>query len=175
MAEKKDTIKKQIELLKSGSKEEQLKVLKKVKNSGSSELIKPMIELFNNSDSKIADQILDILAQLKDTKSGDEVLSGLLSTEDYEKKAQILNSMWNSSLDYSEKVAPVIKNGLENDFMVAFEIVTIVENLKGPFVEEDLLDASLHLSSVKIEDYDESVQPFLVQLQGFVNQYLQTV
>lgn len=176
MANKKDTIKKQIEILTNGPVEDQLKVLGKIKKSGSSEVMEPMMLLFTRTkDQKVSEGIIDILSQLKDSASGEIIAYGLKNVDDITKKSQVLNSMWNSSLDYSELIAPIIKYGMADDFMVVFEVVTIIENLKGPFNEEDLLDASLFISSLPIETYQEDVKPFVVQLQQMINNYLQTV
>lgn len=176
MATKKDILKQQIAVLEKGAAEEQIKVLNKIKKTGSTEVIEPMIDLFVKTENlNVASLIIDVLSQLKDSASANVIAASLKNVTDHEKKAQILNSMWNSSLDYSDLVSPVVKNGVVDDFMVTFEVVTIIENLKGPFNEEDLLDASLFISSLPIEDYQESVQPFIVQLQQMINNYLQTV
>ena len=144
----KDKIKKE-ELLKGIADKDtsvQIKAIKKCKKQGSKEVIRPLLELYvASNDEDVKNEIIGLLSELKDSASGDESLSFLLTNDDSLIKSNVLNSMWNSSLDYSEKTAPIVKIGLSGDFMTLFEAFTIIENLKGPFEEADIMDAMLYI------------------------------
>ena len=62
-------------------------------------------------------------------------------------KVQILSTIWNSPLDYSEYLAEFVSLAVTGDFLLILECLTILENLNGPFEEADILESQLLLKT----------------------------
>ena len=83
----------------------------------------------------------------------------LLNDETYkEVHSDIINSIWNSKLDYSGYIADMVFLAIEGDFMKSVECLTVIENMQGPFEEHDLLEAQLYLKEYHSNRINESDQ-----------------
>lgn len=75
-----------------------------------------------------------------------------------EVRSEILNSIWNSKLDYSQFIADVVFMAVEGDLMESVECLTAIENMAGPFEEHHLLEAQLYLKDYHSNRTKESDQ-----------------
>ena len=82
---------------------------------------------------------------MKDTSVKQEVVD-VLNEDDYlDVRHQILTSIWNCKIDYSEFIADFVAIACDGNFMETFECLTILENLEGPFEERHILECQLLL------------------------------
>jgi len=67
-------------------------------------------------------------------------------TEDA-KQAELLNTIWNSRMDFSEYLVDFVELAIDGSFETAIECHTIIENMDGPFDEADILECQLLLGT----------------------------
>ena len=81
----------------------------------------------------------------------------------------ILNSLWNSSIDYSAYFSDFVEISCKGQYITALECLTILENLKGPFTEGQILDAQLHLKNyVELENKKDEKAPLISEIAVFI-------
>ncbi len=116
--------------------------------SGKDSIVEPLIRAIKlQSDEKSVAEIIEFLSSLKSTSASKEVMTCLRNPAFGDLKIQILSTIWNSPLDYSEYMAEFVGLAIKDDFLVALECLTILENLNGPFEEADVLESQLLLKA----------------------------
>ncbi|MDD2983979.1 MAG: hypothetical protein PHQ74_11400 [Crocinitomicaceae bacterium] len=116
--------------------------------SGKDAIIEPLIRsIALQTDEECIGEIIEFLSSLKSTSASKEVMACLKNPELAEFKIQILSTIWNSPLDYSEYLTEFISLAITGDFLITLECLTILENLNGPFEEADILESQLLLKA----------------------------
>ena len=147
------------------------KALVKTKAKGNEELIAPLVELYKTTkDIKLKQEVKNIFSELKNKDCVDFLLPHLM--EDNQKvKELILFSMWSSGIDMTDYIVELIEYSCDGEFMVIIEALTVLENLEGPFNDEDLFQASTIIQE-KIYESEHDKKKELLQsmynvIQGF--------
>lgn len=91
--------------------------------------------------------IIEFLNSLKDTSCREEIINLLEDSSMQEYKKIILSTIWNSPLDYSEYIDFFVKVACEGDLIETLDCLTIIENMEGPFEEEQIMEAKLILNN----------------------------
>jgi hypothetical protein len=113
---------------------------------GNTSVIEPIIEILSKKKNDIGkEHIKEFLSSLKSTNATNSIMQCVLNPKYSEQQQFILSTIWNSPIDYSEYLAEFVKIAVQKDFMHAFECLTIIENLEGPFEERNILESQLHL------------------------------
>ena len=112
-------------------------ILKKI-SSGDPEAIAEAVDTVKeNGDLVIAQPlapstitiIANLLADIKDNQFKDLLIQKLEQTSEGTLKKELLRIVWESSLDYSSYLDHFLQILQEDDFTVAFEASTVIENL----------------------------------------------
>lgn len=141
--------------LKSGVASKISSALKSLQVNGNISVIRPIVELLKtNVSHQIETEILNFLGDLKVSQASEEIIAILKDEYFIEQRQQVLSTIWNCKVDYSEYIAEFIEIACEGNFMEAFECLTILENLEGPFEEHHILECQLHL-----KEYIEDTSP----------------
>ena len=116
--------------------------------SGKDTVVEPLIRAIKlQTDEESIAEIIEFLSSLKSTSASKEVMACLRNPEFSDMKVQILSTIWNSPLDYSEYLAEFVSLAVTGDFLLILECLTILENLNGPFEEADILESQLLLKT----------------------------
>ena len=116
--------------------------------SGKDSIVEPLIRAIKlQTDEENIAEIIEFLSSLKSTSASKEVMACLKNPELADLKIQILSTIWNSPLDYSEYLAEFVHLAVRGDFSTILECLTILENLNGPFEEADILESQLLLKA----------------------------
>lgn len=143
---KKSILKTILEELKSGNATKIKKALKSLQLNGDVSVIRPLVDVLKSKISPEIDlEIVNFLSDLKDTSVKEEIIAILNDEEYLEVRHQVLTSIWNCKIDYSEFIAEFLAVACDGNFMESFECLTIIENLEGPFEERHILECQLHL------------------------------
>lgn len=142
------------------------KGIKALKTHGNTTVIEPLLNVaLSTKNKEISDEIWNFMNDLSDSSSTNEVMQCLKKDEMKALRTNILRSMWNSKLDYSEYLDDITKIAAESDFLTAFECYTILDNLKGPFDEAKVIEAQLVLAtSAEKNDTDEQKKHIISDL-----------
>jgi hypothetical protein len=129
--------------------------IKSLELHGTSEAIRPIVDRLSQPLSeKNRSDLFELLCSVKDSSSRVEIMD-LLADDGYaERRTELLTAIWNMKVDFSDYVSEFVELAVTGDFLQTLECLTIIENMEGPFLEEDILESQLHLKS-----YLESDQP----------------
>ena len=169
------THKKVIDQIKSDllSKDESLvqKALVKTRDKGNEQLIDPLIELYTQSKNEtIKEEIKSILSEIKNKNAVDYLLPHL-ENKNNDIKELTLYALWSSGIDMTDHIPAIVNAACKGDFMVILEALTVLENLEGPFSEEDLIDAHATLQEQIHESNNGSEKDLLQSMYEVIQQF----
>lgn len=143
---------------------------------GNYTIIEPLFTFIANAKNDEAKNlVIEFLCNLKDSKSKLMVMDCLEQARFSTIQNTILNTIWNSPLDYSEYIHDFVKLAVANEFMTTLECLTIIENLDGPFEEQHLYEAQLALKDyhdgkyIKSKEKDEFISEIALLIKDFDN------
>lgn len=117
--------------------------LKRIPHEGSPDVIIPMLRLLAKSPSSEVQMLLQkTLFNLKDQACSDKFIDALEMDELAPIRTEILTCVWQSGLDVSESLDLLIDISIKDDYMVAVEVLTIIDNTEH--FPEHLLSDSIH-------------------------------
>jgi len=146
-----------------------LKTLEKVKSKGNDQLIEPILNLYSSTThKKVKDAVKGLLNELKTIK-GTIFLTDRIKNSNNELKEVILGALWSAGLNPIEFLPEIVEAACVGNYMVAFEAVTVLENLEGPFDEEKISEAKLIVNDYFGEPKEETKQLISVIL-GLLNE-----
>jgi len=144
------------------------KALVKTKAIGNEELIAPLVELYKTTeDIKLKQEVKNIFSELKNKDCVDFLLPHLME-DNYEVKELILFSMWSSGIDMTDYIVELIEYSCDGGFMVILEALTVLENLEGPFNDEDLFQASTIIQEKIYESEDDKKKELLQSMSNVI-------
>jgi len=148
MSEKKITkiLKNALTDIGSGDSTRMEKGIQVISSKGHVGLIDELMKLLRNAkDKQLQNRISVLLSDIQD-EGAPAVIMCFLNDDDFAVvRKEILNSVWNSKLNYSEFLADFVCLAVEGDFMQSLECLTAIENMLGPFEEHHLLESQLYL------------------------------
>lgn len=122
------------------------KALKAMETHGNSSVIKPLAEkLLSGVSEKNQKEILELFSSLKDTSVTAEMMDAIEDKRNRPIRQLLLSTIWNTKVDFSDYIDEFVQIAVEGDFMETLDCLTIIENLDGPFMEENILESQLHL------------------------------
>ncbi len=134
-----------------------LSALAEIGEDGSRAMVEPVLELLARTDSEDVKQIiLDQLSQLKISEM-EELFIGKIQSDDFsEYHKELVFCMWHSGMNPVNHVHVFAKLAVEGDYMMAIEVMTLLENLEGPFDHESVIEAfsdvSVYITESSVED-----------------------
>jgi len=151
-----------------------LKTITLLEAEGKVEVLRPVCELYlENRSATINSKLIEFLGKLIDTEATAEMIE-IIRDEKFEGIRQsLLNTIWQSKLDYSMYLADFVSIACDGGFLEAFECLTIIDNLEGPFQESQTLEAQLYLKEYletemgKDPQRDEIISDIAVLIKDF--------
>ena len=133
--------------------------LKTISEKGHTGIIKELIELLIKSKDVVLNKKIErLLSDIQDEEAVDIIMNLVKDDKYLTVRTDILNSIWNSKLDYSKYIADFVFLAVEGDLMQSVECLTAIENMLGPFEEHQLLEAQLYLKEYHSNRINESKQ-----------------
>ena len=147
------------------------KALTKTRAKGNEQLIDPLIELYTKTENqKIKEEIKSIFSELKNKDILDFLLHHL-SEGTNEVKELILFSIWSSGIDMTDHIPELIEASCSGNYMVILEALTVLENLEGPFNEDDLFQANTLLQQYLYESEDSKEKELIKSMYDIVLEF----
>ena len=144
------------------------KALTKTRAKGNEQLIDPLIELYTETENqKIKEEIKNIFSELKNKDILDFLLPQL-SEGSNEVKELIFFSIWSSGIDMTDHIPELIEASCSGNYMVILEALTVLENLEGPFNEDDLFQANTLLQQYLYELEDSKEKELIKSMYDIV-------
>ncbi|MDG1331067.1 MAG: hypothetical protein P8P74_01970 [Crocinitomicaceae bacterium] len=125
------------------------KAIKSLEVHGNATVIKPLFHALKGGAlaEKHQATILELLCSLKDTSVVPEVMDVLEDKELLEVRPLALTAVWNMKVDFSGYIDDFVLIATQGTFMEAIDCLTIIENMDGPYMEENILESQLHLKN----------------------------
>ena len=147
------------------------KALTKTRDKGNEQLIDPLFELYSTTKEElIKEEVKGIFAEIKNKNSIDYILPHLSSNSN-EIKELALYGLWSSGLDMTDHIPAITEAACNGNFMVILEALTVLENLEGPFPEEDLIEANSLLQEQLYEAKDGSEKDLLQSMYDVIQSF----
>ncbi|MCR9171769.1 MAG: hypothetical protein NXI10_04705 [bacterium] len=122
------------------------KAIKALEAHGDPSVIKPLTEkLLSGVSEKNQKEILELFSSFKDTSVTAEMMDVIEDERYLPIRQLLLSTVWNTKVDFSDYIDEFVQIAVEGDFMETLDCLTIIENMEGPFMEENILEAQLHL------------------------------
>lgn len=133
-----------------------LKAIKSLEVHGNASVIKPIFAILKEGlPEKQQSELVELLCSLKDTSVVAEVMDVLEDPEMLKIRPLVLTTIWNMKVDFSDYIDDFVLIAAKGSFLEALDCLTIIENLEGPFMEENILESQLHLKDY-LENGDRS-------------------
>ncbi|MFB6259093.1 MAG: hypothetical protein ABEH38_10400 [Flavobacteriales bacterium] len=148
-------IKKLRDGLASTDEKEILKAIEEAKEEGDARIVPDLIEVWAVTENEaIKKRILQIFYDLKDSDATEHLLEAL-DHPDIQDRSDLLAVFWNSRLDASEKIDKFTEIAVEGSYQEAFEALTAIEEMEGPFEENTVMEAQLWIKTYYAQGEDE--------------------
>ncbi len=131
--------------LQDNNEEIALEAVSKIKSLGTAELIPAILERWISATGKLEQELTGLLYTLKDPKVIPVLVDALYEKKFMLYRDRIVAVFWNAGLDASPHLSDFVKLGTQGSYMESLECLTLIENLDGPFPEEELMDSLLVL------------------------------
>lgn len=144
-----------------------LKTLKTIHKKGDVSLITPMLKIWADAPNELISKEIDTI--LKDLKDEEAVAPLVAALEDEDLKAirpQLVSIFWQSRLDASRHLQQFVDLAISGNYMESLETLTVIENMEGPFEEEELLDAMVAVKQALEKNADSDKKPLLEDIMA---------
>ncbi len=134
--------------LKSTDSKHLLNTIDKIRKSGNSLLLDGLIDLLHNTEhSEIKHCVLNLLSELKDKACIPDLIAALKNEKYINERKELVACCWQNGLIYKDYLSFFIDLVIHEDFLVAFEAFTVIENMYGK-VEDQVIAKEI----IKVKD-----------------------
>ena len=110
-----------------------------------------------------------MLYSVKNKQKAEEILIQELKQEKLsEKREKIISVFWNANLNPVNELSLFVKIAAQGTYMECLECHTLIENMEGPFPEQQLLESMLILKEYFGKNKNEEKKPLLQSIATIV-------
>lgn len=129
-----------------GKEEIILNALKQLESYGDITVIPSLLNRLEiEKSSEVVKAIVRFLGNVQDEEIVEALMTYIRQGQKKEILSIVLPCIWNSKHNYSAYIADFVSLSIEEDYLIALECLTILEQMPGPFEESWLLEAQLFL------------------------------
>lgn len=149
--------------------------LSALKTIGDDDVILPLLELLNKGvQPEVEAAIVLFIEDIKSSTSAKSVMTIITNNAFKKIRLPLLTTIWNSKVDYSDYLFDFVKIAIDHDLLYAFECLTIIENLTGPFEENQILEAQMALRAYaekqqENQQEDEAKVEIMVTISEYID------
>lgn len=104
--------------------------ISEIKENGDISIVSSLLDLMSRqSDAHTTTLLVNLLADIRDNSVKEIIIKRIKATTNIETKALFIRICWESSLDYSDYLDLFVQIMLLDNFAVAFEASTAIENM----------------------------------------------
>lgn len=125
-----------------------LDTIDKIKESGNNFITAYIIDLLHNTEhSEIKKSVLNLLSELKNQESVPSLIAAIKNEKYTNEHKDLIACCWQNGLNYNVYLPLFIDLVLQEEFLIAFEAFTVIENMYGN-IEDEIIDVEV----IKIND-----------------------
>ena len=99
----------------------------------------------------------ETLLTLKKEKAGDLLIDAIKKSDKEEYVHILVSACWESEINFSGNLAYFTELVMHPDYLVSIEAITVIENMEGPFDENDLKNSISQLKQYKTQLTNEQL------------------
>ena len=147
-----------IEDLKSSEKTKVKNAIKILSSKADESIVQSLLDLYStlNEESFVKQELKSVFSQLKISKALPVLIDNLSNINNRIKELSLF-SIWSSNLDATDHIPKIVECACKGDFMVTLEALTLIENLEGPFNEQDLIESMITINEYLTENSNEKI------------------
>lgn len=146
---------------KSGNQDVIDHALEEIKTKGDDTYIAPLVEFVHqNLSREYKERIFRLFDDLKLENSVDQLVSELKKENDPDVLERLVASCWQNGLNYSKHLPYFAQLVMDQEFQIAFEAFTVIENMYGK-IDRDVENELLAAIEKKLPATDERKQYLL--------------
>jgi HEAT repeat protein len=147
--------------IKSGNPELIEHALEEIKNKGDDTYIAPLIEFLHQTTNKdVREKVYGLFTDLKHENSVDIFVNVMKNENDLDVLERLVAACWQNGLNYSKHLPYFVQLIIDQEFQIAFEAFTVIENMYGK-IEDDIEAMLLGKIEKSITIADEKKQYLL--------------
>jgi hypothetical protein len=115
----------------------------------------------------------EALLTLKKEKGGELLLAAIASPKSDRKKHILVAACWESEINFSKYLPFFILLALHDDYLIALEAITTIENMEGPFDQEHIKEGLKKIKEKKNSLNSEKaviLNDLIVTLENFISE-----
>jgi hypothetical protein len=129
--------------LKSTDPEFVLKTVDKIRESGNSFVMEGLIELLHDTElPEIRKSILNLFSELKNEGSIPAIIAAIKNEKYTNERKDLVATCWQNGLVFNDYLPVFIDLVINEEFTVAFEAFTVIENMYGR-IEDEIIDVEI--------------------------------
>lgn len=150
--------------LKSPDLEMVLNTIEKIKESGNLVVLDELIQLLHNTTfPEVKTMILGVLAELKNTKSVPILMAAIENQHYLNERKDLITCCWQNGLPYNAYLSTFIDLIIHEEFLIAFEAFTVIENMVGK-IEEEIINNEKSKITAALTGVEEKKSYLLTEL-----------
>ena len=130
-----------------------LTAINQLRKHGKAEAIPHLIDLYKNSNNQeIKEQLTQFFFDLKDQSATQPIIEAIQEEKEFNNKAFLISILWQSGLDPNDHLSFLVGQAIKGDYMVCFEVLTVIESLENTYPEEEIADIEYDINeAIEIE------------------------
>lgn len=169
MSKKETQEQKALKRIQGTNSKEIVKGLADLRKHGKHGSIRPVVELLaNTQDEEVRNQSMKFLCDLRQEEALEPLVECVTDEEFHHIRKELLEALWQSNLDASDYLNDIISVVPSMTYNELIELMTVMDNLEGPFNSSDL-DECVGILSVEIGmAEDEQHRNMLLVIQEII-------
>lgn len=153
----------------SSNTENVLSAIKKLDDSGNKDYLPLLFQLLSsNTETQISEAICKLLGRVKDKNTIPVFISALENEKYKNARKEIVSACWQNGLDFSDYIEKFIDLIIAEDWEIAFEAFTVVDNLNNTPSDDTLKDINIKISAA-LDNNDKQKTYLLKEVQNFLS------
>jgi len=132
--------------LKASDEQVVLDAIKRNRKDGNAKTFRALLDTLNETNEPTVEAaIIEFLFDLKDESSVDILIEKIEDNSMSFYNSFLIATFWQAAIDGSDHLSLFVKKAIEDDYMVALEVLTVVENFDSAFTNEEIVNCEADL------------------------------
>jgi hypothetical protein len=154
--------------LKSGNPDIVLQTIEEIRETGSSSQFPALMDLSHETDNPdIKKGVLLLFSELKSTDTVPFLMDAIQNKKYADEVKDLLTCCWHNGLNYSSYLPLFIDLVIKEEFLIAFEAFTVIENMYGK-IDESVVSQQLVKITNSLTSADEQKKYLLNELTAII-------
>ncbi len=137
-----------------------LNALKNVKKHGDHTVVEYLVHTMVTSESEaVTAAVIDVFNNLKDNETVEPIIDALKDPKTKGYRQFLIGALWQSGLNINGYINPITETALNEDYITAFECLTVIDSADDPGSHAELEEAIRMVGSFLEENQEKENTP----------------